>query len=220
MTKLTFSWHSLVLLIFSLLSVNSCSLTKLPFKTEHCKCHTYINVGLEDYLSERFSSGSLARLGIIPFDVQESFAPPGNDSVHFGRGLAKKFTFELKDAGIIPVVELFNRDRWPGKREEFFTGNYQAIATARAAGYDFVMLGYLEEIKNDTNLTLYSKIIDTQNNITVWDAKTEVDSKAREYRDDLSSFGIGKKRPDLFDFSEKTAQLVSCTVAEMKIIKK
>lgn len=219
MTKLTFSWHSLVLLFFSLLSVNSCSLIKLPVKTEHCKCHTYINLNLEDYLSERFSSGSLVRLGIIPFDVQESFAPPGNDSVHFGRGLAKQFTFELKKAEIIPVVELFNRDRWPGKREEFFTGNYQAIATARAAGYDLVMVGYLEEIKDESSLTLYSKIIDTQNNITVWDAKTVVESKSRAYRKALSDVHLAKDRPELFDFTAKSNELVNCTVAEMKAFK-
>ncbi len=215
MTKLTFSWHSLVLLFFSLLSVNSCSLIKLPAEAVHCKCHTYINLGLEDYLSERFSSGSLVRLGIIPFDVQESFAPPGNDSVHYGRGLAKQFSFDLKTANIIPVVELFNRDRWPGKREEFFTGNYQAISSARAAGYDLVMVGYLEEIKDANSLTLYTKIIDTQNNITVWDAKTVVESKAREYREALSEIHLAQKRPELFDFPVKSKELVNCTVDEM-----
>lgn len=216
MTKLTFSWHSLILLVFSLLSVNSCSVTKLPFRTDTCKCHTYIKTDLENYLKERFSSGSLVRMGIIPFDVQESFAPVGNDSVNFGRNLAQQFTYEIKKAEIIPIVELFNRDRWPGKREEFFTGNYQAISSARAAGYDLVLIGYLEPMKSEDEMTLYTKIIDTQNNTTIWDAKTIALSQVKNNREALNELGFKKKRPDQFDFSERTEQLVTCTVEEIK----
>ncbi|MBP9838946.1 MAG: hypothetical protein KBC84_09565 [Proteobacteria bacterium] len=189
---------------------------RTAFPLEQCKSHTYINLKLEDYVKQRFTDNSNVRLAIIPFDVQESFAPLGNESSNFGRELARRFTLEFHKENLVPIVELFNRDRWPGKREEFFTGNYKAIDLARAAGYDLVMVGYLEELKDDVTLTIYTKIIDTQSNITIWDAQNTVVSRETAVRDTLNKASIMQKRPDLFNFAPRTEKLVNCTVYDIK----
>ena len=154
----------------------------------------------------------MTRLAIVPFDVPETFAPVGNESRNFGRDLARRFEVELHRTNPVPIVELFNRDRWPGKRDEFFTGNYGAISYARAAGYDFVMVGYLEDLKNDTDLTLYTKIIDTQNQVTVWHSKVVVVSDSRDWGKALASMRLGKYNPSDFSFSERANELAACTV--------
>ncbi|MFN8388883.1 MAG: hypothetical protein U0136_01175 [Bdellovibrionota bacterium] len=151
-------------------------------------------------------------MAVLPFDVPETFAPPGNDAVNYGRELARKFEMELHSAGTVPIVELFDRDRWPGKREEFFKGNYRAIELARAAGYDLVLVGYLEELRDPTMMTIYTKIIDTQNQVTVWSAQTIVYSDARTIRTGMSKLELVKERPELFHFPERTDEVARCTV--------
>lgn len=200
-------------LLLIVLQFVGCSFSNLGIPSEGCKTHTYIDLSFPDYLTERFHSKQYVRMAIVPFDVPESFAPAGNDSTHYGRKVAEKFQLEFHKAGIPSIVELFNRDRWPGKRAEFFSGNYGAIQGARDAGYDLVMVGYLEELTDDENLNFYTKIIDTQNQTTVWHAKTKVYSKARAIRSSVSQTGLVKDRPDLFAFPERTNTLAECTVS-------
>lgn len=208
-----FSWLcTCSLLMVSAVLLSSCSLIKSPLDWQRCKRHTYINLVLTDYLKQRFHSQQMARMAIVPFDVPETFAPAFNDSRNYGRELARNFQAEMNKVGEVSIVELFDRDRWPGKRDDFFKGNYEAVEIARAAGYDFVLIGYLENIKNDSTLELDTKIIDTQNQVTVWSAKTEVESNARGLREDLSQVHLTKKQPELFDFPERTRELVRCTV--------
>jgi len=154
----------------------------------------------------------MARLGIFPFDVPETFSPTINDQRNYGRELARDTQLELNASGDVPIVELFDRDRWPGKRADFFKGNYEAVEIARSAGYDFVLIGYLEDLKNDSTMELFTKLIDTQNQVTVWSSKTETESLTRGLRKDLSDLRVANNRPDLFDFPARTKELVRCTV--------
>lgn len=200
-------------LLCFLLCLSACSLLGLPSKSEGCKTWTYAGGSLGDYITQRYHSQQLVRAAIIPFDVQETFAPPGNESRHYGRELARKFQMELSAAEVVPIVQLFNVDRWPGKREEFFEGNYQAIAFARDAGFDLVVVGYLEELRNDEELVLYTKVIDTSNYVTIWSGKTVSFSRARRLNKALEQTRLLKDRPDLFDFPERTNELTTCTLA-------
>lgn len=192
--------------------VSGCGLVQLPVVTEECKIHTYIEARLEDYLSSQYGTQKVVRMAIMPFDVPETFAPPGNDSVHYGRELARKFQAELARTGKVTIVELFNRDRWPGKRAEFFVDNSGAIELARNAGYDLVVVGYMEELKDDSSINLYTKIIDTANRVSLWNAKTEARTNARQARNALARLRLDKDRPELFDFPVKTELLAHCTV--------
>ncbi len=174
----------------------------------------YVNAGLLDYLKTRYDSTNTSRLAIIPFNVPESFAPSGMQSRHFGRDIALNFHQEIVGSGELGIVELFNRDRWPGKRAEFSHGNYQAIESARNAGYDLVLVGYLEDIVNETDLTLLTKLIDTSNGVTLWYGRTVTYSARRPLRRSISeySFGFVRDRPDSFAFQERVAEMARCTV--------
>lgn len=119
---------------------------------------------------------------------------------------------ELSAAEVVPIVQLFNVDRWPGKREEFFEGNYQAIAFARDAGFDLVIVGYLEELRNDEELVLYTKVIDTSNYVTIWSGKTVSFSRARRLNKALEQTRLLKDRPDLLDFPMRSEELTTCTL--------
>jgi hypothetical protein len=153
-------------------------------------------------------------MAIVPFNVPESFSPSGNESLNFGRELAARFHQELMGEGELGIIELFNRDRWPGKRSEFNAGNYGSIELARNAGYDLVLVGYLEEIVNETDLTLLTKVIDTSNGVTVWYGRTVAYSSRRPLRRTLAehSFGFVKDEPDSFRFQERADEMARCTV--------
>lgn len=189
-----------------------CSTPHLPVRQQDCNLHTYINLVLPDYVKQRYGKDAMPRMAVIPFDVPETFAPPGNESRHFGRELAQLFTTAFHSTGAITIVELFNRDRWPGKREEFFTGNFGAMQIARAAGYDLVLVGYLKDLTNDTDLVLLTRLIDTASQVTIWSGETKVHSEARDWRYLLSKLRLAKDRPELFEFPERARALASCTV--------
>ena len=112
-------------------------------------------------------------------------------------------------------MEVFNLDRWPGKREEFFAGNYQAIEYARNAGYDIVFLGYMEEIRSDDTFTVQTKAIDTSNNVTLWSGKSVMYTRKRDLDKFLAEADLIKTRPEFFHFWERSEQLAACTVDEM-----
>ena len=186
--------------------------SRVPLDTTGCNLRTDINLGLQGYIHQRYGVERPVRMAIIPFDVPESFAPPGNESAHFGRELARRFMTEFHRSGAVPIIELFNRDRWPGKREEFYAGNYTAIEYARSAGYDLVMVGSLEDLRNDEDLDLNTKIIDTSNNVTIWAGRTRAFSFDRRVRRTLSATQMFDDRPDLFAFPQRVDKLASCTV--------
>ncbi len=198
------------------LVLGGCTTHNVPLETDGCKMRTYSNLGLPDYIKARFNYRQPIRIAIIPFEVPANFAPnfgsTGQENLNFGRELARKFQLELRRSGELAIVEVFNRDRWPGKREEFFTGNYNAIRIAKDAGYHMVMVGFLEQPKNDEDLNLHTKIIDTTNGVTVWDAKTMAFSRNRSIEKGLSQVFIGHERPEQFYFPERTERMVVCTV--------
>lgn len=190
-----------------------CVTSRVPLFTDGCNLRAETNLQLQDYVSHRYGSDHPVRAAVIPFDVPESFALPGNDSEYFGRTLARKLVMELHRSAVLPIVELFNRDRWPGKREEYFTGNYRAIEQARNAGYDLVVLGYMENIQNDNSFTILTKVIDTSNQVTIWSASTEAYSLDRSWRRSLAWFPLYDDQPNKFQFPEKIDTFAQCTVS-------
>lgn len=215
--KANIQTQSILVFLTILLGVCGCSAQRLPREEGECKIQAYVNAVLPSYLSNRYHSEKPARSAVVPFDVPESFAPGGVQSMHYGRELANILQRELLRSAEMGIVEVFNRDRWPGKRSEFFTGNHGAISLARNAGYDFVVVGYLDEVVDDKALTFFTKVIDTSNNITVWYARTLVTFWGRKNRQDLSelSKGIIKSQPELFYFPERAELFANCTVEKM-----
>lgn len=206
-----------ILLFLSLTFVlSACSVQNWSDRYESCKSRAYTNASVEDYIRTRFHSQNMIRAAVIPFDVPEIFARSGNESENYGQVLAQKFHQELLRAGTVGIVELFARDTWPGKREEFFSGNYGAIELARNAGYDLVIVGYLDPLNDDRTLSLQTKIIDVSTNATVWYGQTEVESKDRAWKSVFSRARLLKQRPDRFVFPDRTDALINCTVAQIQ----
>ena len=206
---------SLLPLIGVLLVSSGCSLRKFPSQRSGCKMRTHINVGLQDYLSSRFHSPKVPRVGILPFLVQETFASSARPDLHQGRMFAQMVKLELvSQADDLGVIEFFDVDIGPDKKEDFERGNYIAIETARRAGYDLVVIGKMAEIRNEHDIEVTIRIIDTANNVTLWHSKNILYSQEREWRRSLANFAVFgvDDRPDLFDLPARTAELAKCSV--------
>ena len=216
-----FKIKTLLLLVLSGYFISACSqnwaadIDIPPRETVDCKIRAYLDSGVRDFVSTRYRSHLPVRMAILPFIVPETFAPVGDVSRNFGRELASKFQMALLGTQEISIVELFDRERWPGRKEEFFAGNYKAIQFARDGGYDLLMIGYMEPPINDKDMVVHTKVIDAVNGVTLWHATTTATSYARQDRKLMSRFEMVKNRPDLFAFTERTAELVQCTVNDM-----
>jgi hypothetical protein len=214
MGKKSLIWCPLILP--ALLFLSGCSLTVLPNQYEGCNIRAYVENPFLDYVSSRFEKDNVPRIGIIPFDVPENFSPPMNPHLRFGHRLAQSLHATFLQQGEPLIVEVFNRD-WPGKRLDFSAGNFQAIRQARDAGYDFVVVGFMEEPTNDLRFRVHTKLIDTDNSITVWYGSTDVMSNARSSRNLLNIFtrGVYAKRDDLFEMEPRVDRFAECTAARI-----
>ncbi len=168
---------------------------------------------LVTHLSARFKRGETPRVAIIPFDVPVNFSAIMNPRLRLGHKLASDFQKAFLEQGENLIVEVVDRAEWPGKRLDFDTGNYIALEQARRAGFDYILVGYMDEIKNDYILTVHTKVIDTENDQTIWYGTTDVSSSSRPTRGLLNVFSKGfyPDRDDLFEFPERLKLLPFCT---------
>lgn len=209
-----FSFHNFVklLTLVSLISLPGCSVMKQSNFEEECKSHAYLSSTFRNYLGERFKSRTPVRLGVVPFSVPANLASESNEFPGLGNQLAWDVKNQLMTFGELTIVDILNRQNWPGKKEEFFTGNFGAIAMAQQAGYDLIMLGYLEDYSTLSTMSAHTKIIEVSSGITVWNTRSVVSTRRHEYRNMMAQFGWDKRRPDLIHAQELRRALVSCIV--------
>lgn len=202
----------IALLSLILLSFNGCPLRKLPVQSETCKIQAYVDQSFVNYLSSRYKRGNSPRVAVIPFDVQENFSPPMNPNLRFGTKLAQGFQQQFLARNENIIVEVFLRD-WPGKRLDFTAGNFQAIQYAKDAGFDFVVVGFVEDMVNDLKMRVHTKVIDVNDSLTIWYGTTDVKSNARSARGFMRAATRGSypERDDLFEFEERFDKLTQCT---------
>ncbi len=117
---------------------------------------------------------------------------------------------ELLSSSQIPIVEVLNRQDWPGKKEEFFTGNFGALQMSRDAGYDLVMVGFVEQQKSLDNLSAYSKILDVESGVTVWYGKTTAYTQRPEFDTMSWNYRISNKEPSKFYFAPLIEEESKC----------
>lgn len=177
---------------------------------EECKSRAYIDNRLPEFVNQRFGNKSQARLGIIPFTVPANFSGWGSGKPDWAYELAVITHQALLASGEMPVVEVLDRRDWPGKSEEFFAGNFGAIHSARNAGYDLVMVGMLDPIRNANSLSITSKIIETEAGITVWYGKTEVFSYRPEIERSTAYINLSTRRPDLVYTTDMAQAMAQC----------
>lgn len=206
------------ILTFCLVSLLGCSVVEdqLGIEITHhltyrCKNRAYANAGLEDYISSRFHSGAPVRLGIIPFAVPANFSGYNSEMPGIGNTLSWKVQAQLLDRQIVPIVEVLNRASLPGHKDEFFTGNFGSIDMAREAGYDLVMIGYLEPIRSLDEAKLHSKIIEVESGVTVYYGESTLSSNQRRF-DKVESTIFGGEKPSLIYSNELFDNLARCVV--------
>ena len=165
-----------------------------------------------EYITNQFYSENPIRLAIIPFSAQENFSRVNSNLPSIGSEMARYAQAYLLESGEVPVVEIFEPRAWPGKRDEFFTGNPQAINLAREAGYDFIFIGYLERLQSYTKLSLLGKLIDVQNGITIWYGKSDLgEIKYKTHQGDIWGW-FGERRLDKIDLNAQLQTVTKCLV--------
>jgi hypothetical protein len=136
---------------------------------------------------------------------------PGSSHTNAAQELARRLQTALLATGELGIVEVFDREVWQRKRDEFFRGNYGGLEQARLAGYDYLIVGMLEPIVDDETLWFQTKVIDLSNNITLWSGRTEVSSNARAWDKRMMRVKGFNYRGDLFEFRERFELYSRCT---------
>lgn len=182
-----------------------------PYYRSNCKNHAYTQMVFEDYISKRYHSKSPVRVGIIPFSVPANFASLSNLLPGLDYSVAQGVQRRLLEYSDISIIEVFNRMDWPGKRDEFFTGNFGAISYGRQADYDFVVVGMIPTTDDFETLSAYTKLIEVESGVTVYYGKSTVRGKDK---DTLQNRGwFSKARPDKIQIPTLAEDLSDCITA-------
>ena len=124
---------------------------------------------------------------------------------------------ELLATGEIPVAEVLDRRDWPGKSEEFSSGNFGAIQSSRDAGYDLVLVGMLEPIRSNNVLSVVSKVIETESGITVWYGQTEVYSNMPDIARSAGYINLTTFQPGKVYTTDMANKMAQCLAKSMVV---
>jgi hypothetical protein len=203
-------------LAFILLSgASGCALVTRHY-AEPCKSRAFIGANLEDYISSRFDRGAPVRMAIIPYSTPANLSFAGMERSGLGSQIAQRIQSELLPTGIVPIVEVFDRQDWPGKKDEFFSGNFTALRLARDAGYDLVVVGSMPSQKGLDNLTVRTKIIEVDSGITIFYGESSVHTNRPEWNSLQSSVWLDQKTPNQLFIPEMVDELCRCVVRGIK----
>lgn len=209
---LSFAVKSLTPLCICL--VTGCSVVQ-HYADDPCKSRAYVRTIMSDYISTRFHTNAQVRLAVIPFSVPANLAGVNNNIPGLGNELAWKVQEHFVDSGVFPISEIFNRQDWPGKREEFRTGNFGAIGSARDAGYDLVFIGSMDPITTFDSMSASTKLIETESGMTLWSGQTTANSQARSMDKSLDGWWGSKRTPAKIDAAQIQEDLARCIVREV-----
>lgn len=204
----------LLTLIVTLFVANGCSVIHDRYG-ETCNSRAYMQTTLEDFLSTRFQSTAPVRFGVIPFSAPANIAPEGIMRVGAGNQVAWGVQSNLLSTGVVPIVEVFNRQDWPGKKEEFFTGNFGAIDFAREAQYDLVMVGYIEPARSAESVSALTKLIDVDSGVTIWYGRTEATTRRPTFHQAEDLLMIRDRHPSRVYSNVLYDELARCIVGEI-----
>lgn len=182
---------------------------------DQCKNHAYVETVLEDYITTRYHSNAPVRMAIIPFTVPANLTGDAYRYAGLGNELAYRLHADFLNKGIVPIVEVLDRQDWPRKKDEFYTGNFGAIAQAREAGYDLVLVGVIEEFNGIYQAVSSTKIIEVESGTTLWYGKTIATTERRDFMRGLDYVGIQDRKP-ANDFSDELIEkLIRCISKEI-----
>ena len=179
---------------------------------ESCQSHAYTQVPLMDYILKRYTPNSPVRIGIVPGTAPANMSSLYIEQPSAGNQLARRIQQDLLNYGELPIVEILNREEWPGKKDEFFTGNFGAIRYAREAGYDMVVVSWIEPMKAPDEMSAFAKVIDVDSGTTIYYGKSTATSNRQEFKNAVANLGILNRTPSQLPtgfIMEKLGQCVS-----------
>jgi hypothetical protein len=164
-----------------------------------------------DYISSRYHSKSPVRVGVIPYSVPANIATDGAQLPGLDNQLAWGIQQTLLLSQEVPIVEVFNRMGWPNKKNEFFSGNHDAIQYGRQANYDFIVVGYVPSTTDLEHLSAFTKVIEVESGITLHYGKSTLSGNDPGFmRDGFWPFDT--RRPDKIQLRSMTDGLPRCIV--------
>ncbi len=205
--------HVIFLALLLNLLFSGCTSLKY-YPSETCNSQAYVQSILLDHITGRYGSGAPVRLAVIPFSTPANLSRFTDQRPGLNNLLAWQVQAGLLKTGELPIVEVLNRQDWPGKKDEFFTGNHGALAQARAAGYDIILIGLLEPSRDVSELTAYTKVIEVESGITLWYGRSNTQSYKNSANKILSNLYLTKRHPNQMDYMDDlVSKLSECIVS-------
>jgi hypothetical protein len=205
--------HSAVILMTSSL-ITGCAFIKNR-SLDHCKTHAYVEMNLEDYLSQRYQKGSPVRLGIIPFATSVNLAQRPFQYRGFGNEIASQVQTHFLNRGTVPISEILFREDWPAKGTEFFSGNFGAISQAREAGYDLILVGVIDRYDPYREIVASTKMIEVESGMTIWYGETTAYTLRRDAQRSLDYLNLEDRKPSQNMSRELQRTLSKCISNEI-----
>jgi len=162
---------------------------------ESCQSHAYSQVPILDFISKRYTPNAPVRIGVVPASAPANMSSLYIEQPSAGNQLAWRIQQDLLNYGELPIVEVLNRQEWPGKRDEFFTGNFGAIRYARDAGYDIVIVSWIEPMRAPDTMSAFAKVIEVESGTTIYYGKSTAISNRQEYKNAVANLGILRRTP-------------------------
>jgi len=203
-----------LLTIAFVVSLTSCAYIKQRTLYE-CKTHAYVETVIEDYLSRRYQSAAPVRMGIIPLVVSVNLTQKPFQYRGLGNELAYQIQAQFLNRETVPIVEVLNREDWPGKKDEFYTGNFGALSQAREAGYDLILVGIVDDYNPTKEIIASTKVIEVESGITLWYGKTTSHTLSKGYLRAADYLGIEEHNPSKSFGAELSQELTKCIANEI-----
>lgn len=200
-----------ILTVLAGISLCSCSFVYDRYG-ESCKSHAYLHRGLHEFINSRFHYNSQVRMAVIPFSVPANLSAIDSERPGLGNQIAWQVHGHLLKSGEVPIVEVFNRQDWPYKKEEFFTGNFGGISMAREAGYDLLLVGSIEPSRDRDEMISHVKILEVESGITVYYGKISTSTLRRNMHELGSKLWLNDEVPSLMYTDELTQSLARCII--------
>jgi len=202
----------ILLTLVSLLS--SCSFLGAQVG-EWCNTRAWISTDLESYVYQHFKGGQQARVGVIPFITQANLTDRYDGFRGFGSQLAFEVQQQLLATEVFPIVQMLAQEDWPGRKQEFFSGNYGSLDFAKAAGINFIVIGYVDWPARLDKWVIHSKLIDVQTGTTLWYGTSTVTTNRPDMMEVSSTLGLTDRRPDIINMTEIRNTAAQCIVHDM-----
>ena len=160
-----------ILLGYFILCSSSCSvvaLLKFPRPKYGCRMRSYLDVNVPRYLQVRYEDLATVNVGIAPFEVPEHYRSDFGDGNLIRNFLQDKLTAgALKNTAIFNLVDVSARTAKSAK-----VSYHKILKTARAKGFQFILYGYFGDPSEETEIALYTHLVDTFDETEIWYGRT------------------------------------------------